>query len=78
MSKRSPRKGLPVHVSIIEGYMKGLPLREEDRVVVFDILPNRLVPSPNCQALLLLIGIRTPWFQVRLHFSLFNFGWRPL
>lgn len=36
------RKGVPVHIAIIEAYVKGLALKEEDKVIVFDVLPNRL------------------------------------
>lgn len=36
------RKGTPVHIAVIEAYLKGLDLKEEDKVIVFDVLPNRL------------------------------------
>ena len=36
-----PRKGVPVHIEIIEAYVKTLDLKEEDKVIVFDILSNR-------------------------------------
>ena len=35
------RKGLPIHEAIVEGYLKGVELRESDKVLVIDLLPNR-------------------------------------
>lgn len=37
------RKGLAAHVATLDAYMEGLTLQTDDRVLVVDVLPNRLV-----------------------------------
>ena len=36
------RKGLNPHIEIIDAYIQGLTLQDQDHIVLFDILPNRL------------------------------------
>lgn len=35
------RKGVAAHVAIVESYLSGLEMGEEDHMVIFDLLPNR-------------------------------------
>ena len=36
---------MALHGSIVDGYLDGLDLKEQDRVIFLDLLPNRL---PAC------------------------------
>ena len=35
------RKGIPVHSGIVDGIMKGMNIKPEDRIIFVDIIPNR-------------------------------------
>jgi len=35
------RKGVKTHVGILEAYQKGMNLKNTDRFIVFDVVPNR-------------------------------------
>lgn len=37
------RKGLQCHLDILESYMAGLDLTDQDNVIFLDVMPNRLV-----------------------------------
>lgn len=39
------RRGVPGAEALIEGLLKGIEVRDIDRVVLFDIIPNRLGPN---------------------------------
>lgn len=44
------RKGLQIHEAIVDGYLKGMELRESDKVLVIDLLPNRtLLQKQYCK-----------------------------
>ncbi|CAE7608143.1 cofG [Symbiodinium sp. CCMP2592] len=40
-SSRVEQKGIPVHTGTLDGYMDGMDLKEEDRLICVDLLPNR-------------------------------------
>ncbi|CAK8996456.1 unnamed protein product [Durusdinium trenchii] len=40
---RAEQKGLNPHIEIIDAYIQGLTLQDQDHIVLFDILPNRYV-----------------------------------
>ena len=40
-----PRKGIPCHKAIIDTYLQGMEIRDQDRVVIVDIVPNRCTAS---------------------------------
>ena len=39
------RKGAQAHIGILDAYMSGLNLKDGDRFVVFDLVPNRCGPK---------------------------------
>ena len=41
------RKGVAVHDAIIDGYFKSLTLRQNDKVLIVDLLPNRFFDPLN-------------------------------
>ena len=56
------RKGLAVHNGIIDAYLNGLTRDPEDKVIVFDILPNR--PACSACGLFKSVGVSLLRFEV--------------
>lgn len=48
------RKGIAVHHSILEGYMDGMDIKAEDRLIVCDLVPNR---TDDCETWFLLVSL---------------------
>ena len=36
------RKGVKAHRGVLEAYIKGMEVKDTDRFIVFDLVPNRL------------------------------------